>query len=390
MMRRAATDRIGRAAHLGWLAGVAAWAAILLQAAVAVWQREEPGLPEAALLGAVLLFGALFTVLAGPWEPLGTRRAPLLWIGATVACAVAAPLLAPEIGLLPVLFVLSAAVASEVLAPLATAALIVAQTVIAALAATLAGADGLAIATQAAAIAGFQVFAAAITLAFMTERQVRRRLAEANAELHATRALLAEGSQLAERARIARELHDLVGHHLTALSLHLEVATHLADDRTRDHVERSRAIAKLLIADVRSVVTDLRRPIAVDVAAVLGQLVVDLPRPRVHLDVAPGTIIEDLDVAHVVVRCVQEAITNAIRHGDADNVWVSVRVGDGAVDVRARDDGRGAAVLAVGNGLRGMRERLDGVGGGLEVTTAPGAGFSLHARVPRAPLARPA
>jgi len=382
MTRRDEAEDAGRS-H-GWLAGAAAWTAILIASAVAVWQQEGFVVQEAAFLGSVLLFGALFTVLAGPWEPIGTRRAPLAWVAATVACATAATLLAPEIGVVPVLFILSAAVAAEVLSRPALAALVAGQTLVTALAAAMAWHDTTAVVTQALAMGGFQVFAAAMTATVVRERRLRRRLAEANAELRATRALLAEGSQLAERARIARELHDLVGHHLTALTLHLEVAGHLADDRTKEHVERSRAIAKLLIADVRSVVTDLRRPVAVDVAQVLAQLVTDLPRPVVHLEVGPTSVIDDLDVAQVVVRLVQEAVTNAIRHGDADNVWVRVRLDDGVVAVHAHDDGRGADRVAIGNGLRGMHERLAGVGGRLDLTTAPGAGFTLEARIPRA------
>ena len=74
-------------------------------------------------------------------------------------------------------------------------------------------------------------------------REEQRRL---NAELRATRALLAESSRLGERMRISRELHDLVGHHLTALSLNLEVASHLVSGQAQEHVRQAQSVARLL------------------------------------------------------------------------------------------------------------------------------------------------
>ena len=86
-------------------------------------------------------------------------------------------------------------------------------------------------------------------------REEQRRL---NAELRATRALLAESSRLGERMRISRELHDLVGHHLTALSLNLEVASHLVSGQAQEHVRQAQSVARLLLSDVREVVSQLR------------------------------------------------------------------------------------------------------------------------------------
>jgi signal transduction histidine kinase len=72
------------------------------------------------------------------------------------------------------------------------------------------------------------------------QREVQRRL---NSELRATRALLAESSRIAERMRIARDLHDLIGHHLTALSLNLEVASHLTNEAAGAHVRKAQSTA---------------------------------------------------------------------------------------------------------------------------------------------------
>lgn len=215
------------------------------------------------------------------------------------------------------------------------------------------------------------------------EREHQRRL---NSELRATRALLAESSRIAERMRISRELHDLVGHHLTALSLNLEVASHLAQPPAAEHVRKAQATAKQLLADVREVVSELRQDAELDLTQALTSLIEGVPSLRVHLDVPPRFAVEDPRRAQVVLRCVQEILTNAVRHAGARNLWLSIRrTPEGELSLEARDDGRGAAQLNPGNGLTGMRERLGEFGGRLDVSTAERRGFSLHAWLPLEP-----
>ena len=81
---------------------------------------------------------------------------------------------------------------------------------------------------------GFQLFALFTSYTALKEAEGRAQLAQLNTELHTAQALLAESSRLSERLRIARELHDLIGHHLTALSLNLEVASHLTDGKAKN------------------------------------------------------------------------------------------------------------------------------------------------------------
>lgn len=212
------------------------------------------------------------------------------------------------------------------------------------------------------------------------ERERQRQL---NAELRATRALLAESSRIAERMRIARELHDLVGHHLTALSLNLEVASHLAQGPAAEHVGKAQATAKQLLSDVREVVSELRQDDALDLTQALQGLIEGVPALHVHVDLPPRFAIEDPRRAQVVLRCAQELITNAVRHAGARNLWLTFRdEGRGELELEARDDGRGAADLQPGNGLNGMRERLAEFGGRMRIDTAPNRGFRLNAWLP--------
>lgn len=214
------------------------------------------------------------------------------------------------------------------------------------------------------------------------EGEVQRRL---NSELRATRALLAESTRIAERMRIARELHDLIGHHLTALSLNLEVASHVTPDGpAADHVRKAQATAKLLLADVREAVSELRQDDEIDLTQALRSLVDGVPGLDVHIDMPPRFSVEDPQRAQVLLRCAQEIITNAARHAGARNLWLSFAYAGGdTIGLYARDDGRGAAQFVPGNGLSGMRERLAEFGGQLTVESAAGQGFALTLRLPQ-------
>ena len=210
-------------------------------------------------------------------------------------------------------------------------------------------------------------------------REEQRRL---NAELRATRALLAESSRMSERLRISRELHDLLGHHLTALSLNLEVAGHLAEGKALEHVRQSHTLAKLLLTDVREAVSEMREERGVDLSSALKVLVEGVPALQVGLDLPETLRIDDPERAQVLLRCAQEIITNTVRHAGATQL--SLRLSEDADGLRleARDNGRGARVASPGNGLRGMRERLSACGGRVDIITAPGEGFALDVRLP--------
>src|SRR5262249_59958785 len=125
--------------------------------------------------------------------------------------------------------------------------------------------------------------------------------------------LPAERARLAERARISRELHALVGHHLTALSLTLEVASHVCEGEARARVETAQSVTKLLLGDVRSAVASLGEGSGVDLPASLRRLAEGIPRPKVHVGVAAGVAIEDPQAAHGLLRCAPEIVPHALR-----------------------------------------------------------------------------
>lgn len=230
------------------------------------------------------------------------------------------------------------------------------------------------------ALLGFQAFAAVAVYVARRETEARHALACANAELRATRELLAEASRVHERTRIARELHDVLGHDLTALGLQLEIATHVARDQVPEHLAKARDVNVRLLRNVREVVGAMRASQGSDLAHALRTLVDDLPGLTVHLALPETLVLDDAARAHCVVRCVQEIVTNTLRHAAARNLWITVESRDGAITVDARDDGCGAPALAAGNGLSGMKARLEELGGFLRIAPAPS--FQVSARLP--------
>lgn len=230
---------------------------------------------------------------------------------------------------------------------------------------------------------GFQVFALVTASLTARERRARDDLAHANSELLATRALLVESSRVAERLRISRDLHDTLGHHLTALSLQLDVASRLTDGKAADHVQRAHAITRLLLSDVRDVVSELRVGSRFDIASALRALTTRSGTLAVHLDVPEVLEIDRAAHADALLKCVQEIITNTTRHADARNLWIRVESNADRLTLQARDDGGGATAFAIGHGLTGMRERFEACGGSVEFRGGDGRGFEVHGFMPR-------
>lgn len=188
----------------------------------------------------------------------------------------------------------------------------------------------------------------------------------------ARRALTA---QEAERRRIARELHDEVGQVLTAAVLQLDRA---AGDP--ELVARAREAVRSSLEEVRDIARRLR-PEALDdlgLVSALTALSNDVRRSGMAVERSIDADLPRLEPEEelVVYRVAQEALTNALRHGEARHAWLELTRRGGRVELTIRDDGKGfdAARATDGAGLRGMRERAVLVGAALDVSSSPGGG----------------
>lgn len=215
------------------------------------------------------------------------------------------------------------------------------------------------------------------------DRAARMQLAQAHAQLQATQALLGETVRASERMRIARDLHDSIGHHLTALNLHLDLALRQSAPAAPASLQTSRELAQGLLAEVRGVVGAARQERGVGVEAALRLLCAGIPAPAIALTIDERVGACSPATAHALFRCVQEAITNAVRHADASRLTIDIAHDGTQILVDIADDGRGGAAPE-GNGLAGMRERVTEQGGTLRIESAPGQGLRLSMTLPAA------
>ncbi|MBP7370645.1 MAG: sensor histidine kinase [Arenimonas sp.] len=230
--------------------------------------------------------------------------------------------------------------------------------------------------------AGFSSFVFVTGYVAMLQASAREEQRRLNAELRATRTLLAETSRVGERVRISRELHDLLGHHLTALSLNLEVASHLTEGKAQEHVKQSHSLAKLLLSDVREAVSEMRQTSSIDILAAMVPLFSSVPQLQIDLKSDPLLVLEDAVIAQTVLRCVQEILTNTIKHANAKKLDLSLQILGNLLILKSKDDGRGVELSKLGNGLQGMKERVSALRGEILIETMPGCGFHVCITLP--------
>lgn len=204
-----------------------------------------------------------------------------------------------------------------------------------------------------------------------------------NTQLRATSAELAEHSRQEERLAIARELHDSVGHTLTAQIVQLEITRQLVEPgRVLHNVTCSLNLARNALTQAREAAHTLRQPRLADLSAGLQELKQSAIGIDVRLEL-PASLPALAPVqAHALYRCAQESMTNAVRHSGARQMVLTACEHDGGVMLCVSDGGAGRANVVPGNGLTGLRERLESLQGRLTIDTDTGRGFTLTAWLP--------
>ena len=370
------------------------------------------GLTAVAAWGPPRLIGP--TPITGPWwlrallplllgVPLVLRRrAPLLmwlaiWAGMALALTLNRPL-DPDFGPYPgtpapfTFVLLAAAYSLGAHASLrrAAAGLVAAAPVVAELSHN--GGLGLLFGSQggSAAVALALLQLAAFWLAGVLVRA--RRQAASLAARSAALERQAEQAAAAERARIARELHDIVAHHLSVVVLHAAGARAAggADPETLEEIEHS---GRQALTETRRLFGVLREP-GEETGRAPQPGISELPALAGSLRAAGLEVSLSIDGDHAALppavnvsayRIVQEALTNVLKHAGPARAEVTVGCADSAVTIEVTDDGPGSPAppaLTGGQGLAGMRERVAVFGGDLRAGPRPGGGFTVCARLP--------
>jgi two-component system sensor histidine kinase DesK len=220
---------------------------------------------------------------------------------------------------------------------------------------------------------------AAAVFPYQTQRRMR-----IIRELRETRAELARVAVAEERIRIARDLHDLLGHSLSMITLKSELAGRMVDAdpaRARTEMAEVEAVARRSLSEVREAVTAYRRPtLKAELAAARAAL--GSAGVGVRIDPWPGGELPD-QVDALFAWAVREGTTNVIRHSAARSCAIRVTEGAGATLDVTDDGGRtGAAQDGAGSGLTGLAERAGQLGGELAAGPLPDGGFRLRVSVP--------
>jgi signal transduction histidine kinase len=224
-------------------------------------------------------------------------------------------------------------------------------------------------------------------------RSRQRVEAKLGASVEAHQATLRERELLEERAHIARELHDVVAHHISSIAVQAETARLTTPGLSELGAERVAAIgdsARDALDEMRRLLGVMRAPdrgANLEPQPGLGQLTALTDEHRalggdVRLTVAGAERQAPETLELVAYRVVQEALTNARRHAPGAPVEVSLDYGQEVLCIVVRDRGPGAARGAGGFGLAGMRERVDAVGGSLTTGDRPDGGFMIAAELP--------
>ena len=233
----------------------------------------------------------------------------------------------------------------------------------------------------------------------------RREMSERAADLREQQTLRRVAD---ERLALAHEIHDVVAHGMTAINVQAGVAAHLLDrdpDQARTALRDIKRVSGEALAELRGTLAALRDPAQSAPLAPAGGvrdlpgLAGDLRAAGVEVELAVGRLGELPEaVDHTAYRIVQESLTNVARHSGAARAWVSVARDNGSLRIEVADDGRGSPGrtdgalghgMEPGNGVRGMRERAQALGGSLEAgPSGDGSaqptpvGWAVRARLP--------
>ena len=214
----------------------------------------------------------------------------------------------------------------------------------------------------------------------IAEGEARARLAALHERLQATQQLLTSNAIDKERLRISRDLHDSLGHHLSALSVQLELASHHAEGRAGSPIAKAMAITKSLLSEVRDVVGSLRAESEIGLRKSLEHMVAGSPG-RIGLDIEDGFSVSRPDVEEAIFRAVQEILTNYARHsGTASlSIWLHETADEWVVE--SSDSGDRPVQVTPSSGLLGMKERIEALGGALLLETDSGVRHLI--RIPK-------
>lgn len=211
----------------------------------------------------------------------------------------------------------------------------------------------------------FQFFAIFAMSKARSESLARQALALTHQQLIDAQSRLSLQAADDERLRISRDLHDSLGHHLTALVIQLQVAEYQAAPTQKPQLAHCHQLAKQLLHEIRHAVSHLRQPLQPNLAEQCRALANNFPQLALQCSIPTDLALDPVSTA-LLAKVTQEAVTNSARHGNASKAEVCLWQHNGKIFYRYFDDGVIKQwPLIEGNGLTGMRERIEQAAGKL-------------------------
>ncbi|MBE9045999.1 sensor histidine kinase [Pleurocapsales cyanobacterium LEGE 10410] len=234
-------------------------------------------------------------------------------------------------------------------------------------------------------------FVLQLTNKVLSERQIRQKLANANEQLQKYAQTIEELAIVQERNRIARDIHDSLGHALTSLNIQMQTAVKLWDKepvQAHSFLTQAQSLGKMAMQEVRKSVSTLRedareeRPLEARI-----ETLVDDYRKGTGLSICTNICSCDTvtkPVAKTIYRTVQEALTNIFKYAEATEVRIKLKTTSEELCLTVEDNGKGfdPQQKSSGFGLRGMQERTTSVNGQFQLTTAQGKGCRIKIKIP--------
>jgi signal transduction histidine kinase len=235
------------------------------------------------------------------------------------------------------------------------------------------------------------LFTLLLVNALLAERQSREKLLQANKQLRQYALRIEDQATLQERNRIAREIHDALGHTLTAQSIQLENAELFLPpeaEKTRSFLQEAQKLGARALQEVRRSISTLRsNPLR-------GQSLADAIVQAIHefhqaTGIQPGSTMQisnslPTEISTALYRILQEALTNIYKHSGASQVSIHLQQHPDRIQLEIEDNGQGFDPEAntTGFGLQGMRERTVALNGHFQISSRPDSGCRIHVSIP--------
>lgn len=238
-------------------------------------------------------------------------------------------------------------------------------------------------------IANQELVLLGLGLGVLRELLEAQKLKNKTGELKVAQGRLAEQSRRDERRKIRQDLHDKMGHELAAMNINLQLLEHKFPNKSAEETStlmQAQDSCQRLFSTLGTVVGELRKQTNAQFYDQLEQMITNVPSLKIELECEPSLKIQDDIIADNLLCCIQEALTNILKHSHAKKAWVNIHYDAGDLNVSIRDNGKSNDQIKVGNGLTGIQNRMATIGGSASSEIAEQGGFQVALNLPREAL----